>query len=901
MRLFGAPRVSLAGSPLTFETRKAVALLAYLAVTGRSQRREFLAALLWPESDEARSRASLRRTLSAASSAGPALVVSRHEIGLDPTSYESDVIRFKYLAQGHDMAMLVEAAEVGREPFLSGFSLRGSTDFDDWAAATAGALRDRLADVLARLTSMGADTGRLDEAIEWGRRWLDVDPLSEVAHRELMRLYAATGERHAALKQYRRCVRILDQDLGVTPLPETASLYDDIRANRFSVPSPRPEKSASAATRPSAARAADTQEPASASIGRADEVTQLTSAWRAAKAGRSAAVIGASGCGRTTLTRHLRERVASAEGAVVVIRGHEAESTLAYSAVVDLSKALVGRRPELESTLEPVGRAVDTPGERVRLFDTVRDTLTLALSGPVPGLLVIDDAHWLDHSSAELFGYLMRRPPIGVLVLATWNDEGSEGFDLADESILVSLQPWSRSDVATALAALGHPQLDPAEVHRRTGGNPRLLVEFCLASRSSTAPVSGALDEMMAHRLDGADETTRQILSATAVLGTVADPTLIRLVSGRDELEVVEALEQAVTRGLLVEDIERIGYDFPYDSLRDLVNRRIGLARRRLLNGRAADALVRQFSAETQDVPAARVARHLAAAGREDEARDWYWSAAQRSSALYAHREALGHLEAALALGYQSSLVHTAAGDALIRLGEYRRALTSYEKAAAAIDVDDWESLSLVEHKLAEVHDRLGEWEVARAHLESASDLLDPQGSPAMRAQVRADLALVMQRQGEPEAEVVALAALELAEESGDPVALSQAHNVLGVIALERGHVDESERHLTTSGDFASTAEDVALQVASLNNLARLRDQAGSLDSGLEAATEALELGIRHGDRHRIAALHNHRADLLHRAGREDDAMWHQKQAAAIFADVDQAQGRPEVWKLVSW
>jgi tetratricopeptide (TPR) repeat protein len=514
---------------------------------------------------------------------------------------------------------------------------------------------------------------------------------------------------------------------------------------------------------------------------------------------------------------------------------------------------------------------------------------------------VIDDAHWLDRSSAELFGYLMRRPPIGVLVLATWNDESFEGFDLAEASVQVSLPPWSRADVAEALIALGHPQLDPAEVHRRTGGNPRLLVEFCLASGSPATSASGALDEMMAHRLDGAGETTRQILSATAVVGTVADPTLIRLVSGRDELEVVEALEDAVARGLLVEDFERVGYDFPYDSLRDMVSRRLGLARRRLLNGRAADALVRQFSAEIEDVPAARVARHLADAGREDEARGWYWSAAQRSSALYAHREALGHLEAALALGYESSLVHAAAGEALIRLGEYRQALTAYEKAAAAIDLDDWESLALVEHKLAEVHDRLGEWDVARAHLESASDVLDPHGSPAMRAQVRADLALVMQRQGEAGAEVVALAALDLAEESSDPLALSQAHNVLGMIALERGQVDESERHLTTSSELASTAQDVALQVASLNNLAHLLERRGSVDLGLDAATEALELGIRHGDRHRIAALHDHRADLLHQAGREDEAMWHQKQAAANFADVDQAQGRPEVWKLVSW
>ena len=65
IRLLGAPGIERDAAPVTVDTRKAIALLAYLAVSGRSQTREALAALLWPDYDDQHARAALRRTLSA--------------------------------------------------------------------------------------------------------------------------------------------------------------------------------------------------------------------------------------------------------------------------------------------------------------------------------------------------------------------------------------------------------------------------------------------------------------------------------------------------------------------------------------------------------------------------------------------------------------------------------------------------------------------------------------------------------------------------------------------------------------------------------------------------------------------------------------------------------------------
>ncbi|MCZ3390141.1 MAG: AAA family ATPase [Actinomycetia bacterium] len=899
LRLFGAPELSVAGSPITFDTRKALALIAYLAVTGRPQRRESLAALLWPESDQSRARASLRRTLSAAAGVGPALLIGRGEIELDRSESWIDVVEFEALAASDEAISLRRAAELAPDPFLAGFSLRDSAEFDDWSAATSDRLRERLVSVLSRVADIEISAGRLEDAIEVARQWVKLDPLSEGAHRELMRLYTWTGERPTALKQYRQCVRNLDRELGVAPLPETTALYDDIRANRLDAPL-RPAATVDQAP-PPPPRGAEL--PLTQTVGTGDADAQaLVTAWKSATPdGAGALLVGAPGLGRTTRSAQLRSAVEEAGGGAISLRGHAAELGLAYATILDLTKALSEREPEVADSLAAVGQAVESPGQRVRLFDVVRDAISRALNGPVPGLLVIDDAHWLDPTSSDLLGYLLRRPPLGVLVLATVRSEAFEGSRLDEVATIVTLKEWDAEQTRQALGALNAESIDPSEAFRRTGGNPRLLAEYILASREVGGSPSGQLHELVGTRLNNAPAATRQTLGATAVIGTVADPDLIRQVSGRDEFETVQSLEDAVSRGLLVEDPERHGYDFPHDALRDMVSERIGLARRRLLHGRAADALVRQHSADGGGAPAGRVARHLAFAGREQEAREWYWAAAQQSITLYAHREALEALRSALALGHDPAVNHAATGDALTSLGRYDDAITAYEKAAAATPIDDQNELAVIEHKLAEVHDRLGDWDVARAHLDSAAELLEPRGGLAMRAQVAADLALVSYRQSDPGAEKVGEQALHLAVESGDPVSMSQAKNVLGVLACAKADFDTAVGYLRESKDEAHSAGSTELEVAALNNLARLYAQEGAIDKALGSAQEALELGLAQGDLHRAAALHDHVADLYHRAGHQAAAMEHLKAAAAAFGAVDEARARPEVWKLVSW
>ena len=149
LELLGPVRVEVDGAPLVVDTRKATALLAYLAMTGRPASRETLAALLWPESDEAGAHGALRRTLSVLKAAlgGVGLEIDRSSVGLRPKELEVDAWRFRSTlarVRGHDHASvgpcgecldaLDEAVALDRGEFMAGFAVR-SSEFDAWQAA----------------------------------------------------------------------------------------------------------------------------------------------------------------------------------------------------------------------------------------------------------------------------------------------------------------------------------------------------------------------------------------------------------------------------------------------------------------------------------------------------------------------------------------------------------------------------------------------------------------------------------------------------------------------------------------------------------------------------------------------------------------------------------------------
>src|SRR5271154_3049856 len=469
LALLGPPVVLRDGLPVTFDTRKAVALLALLAVTGREHSREQLAALLWPEADSTKGRASLRRTLSVTAAVmGAGLTISRAAVSLELGAVQVDVPEFEALIARSDAESLERAVQLYRDDFLSGFVLRGCPDFEEWQASVAEGLRQALARGLQRLVAACIAAGDLERATGHARRWLQLDPLHEPAHQAIIRLHGWAGQRSAAMRQYRSLVRVLDRDLAVRPLPETTRLYAGVRAGRRD---PRPAPLVvgawvppAVATSVSATSAADeataAPEVAGAAwiwplVGREAELATLRAAWHATgAAGGVGATAGQAGSGKTRLITEFRPEATKPPRPAVVLaaRCHDGETTLPFVLAADLLRTALAVRPDLPDVLpaqtaamagrlvpalaaahpDSVAPALDSPVAVTRLYAAIADTLRAATQGAdtdtkgAAGVVVVEDVQWADSSSLGLLAYLVcRLADWPLLLVLSW--EGGEG------------------------------------------------------------------------------------------------------------------------------------------------------------------------------------------------------------------------------------------------------------------------------------------------------------------------------------------------------------------------------------------------------------------------------------------------------------------------------------------
>ena len=349
--LFGPPRLEQAGQSVAIGRRKGLALLAYLAVTHRSQHRDALATIFWPDAAQRRARGNLRQVLSDLNKVlgSDRLLVDGEQITLAGSDDDLwlDVARFQAcleLSQAHSdqpdeicpafLPLLREAADLYQADFLEGFTLPSTPAFDDWQFFQAESLRQDLAIALERLIHGYADQEDYETAIPYARRWLSLDPLHEPAHCALMQLYAWSGQQAAALRQYEAFARALDEEFGVPPAPETTTLYEAIKANRLVISvSKERERDPSKTSRTVAVEVPplprflqeDTvPEPTPVFVARERELSELEAALGSAWAGQGQILflIGGAGRGKTLLIQEFTRRMQAADADLVVVSGY---------------------------------------------------------------------------------------------------------------------------------------------------------------------------------------------------------------------------------------------------------------------------------------------------------------------------------------------------------------------------------------------------------------------------------------------------------------------------------------------------------------------------------------------------------------------------------------------------
>jgi len=230
--------------PISFRSRKARALLAYLAMKPDYRaRREELATLFWGDNPDALARHSLRQCLISLRQdlclASEILLVDRETIGLRTQFVSVDARRFMSLARSAAPDELTQAAELWHGPFLPDLAL-DIEEFDTWHRQEADRLATMAAGVFEALCRNADATGDGERAIAAAERLVALEPTREDRQRIALKLFARHKGRETALSRAKLFIELLRSDLGVSPEPATRALIDAIKRGDFE-PAPAPD------------------------------------------------------------------------------------------------------------------------------------------------------------------------------------------------------------------------------------------------------------------------------------------------------------------------------------------------------------------------------------------------------------------------------------------------------------------------------------------------------------------------------------------------------------------------------------------------------------------------------------------------------------------------------------
>jgi DNA-binding SARP family transcriptional activator len=856
-------------------SKKTRALLGYLAVTGRSHRRERLCELLWDVADDP--RAALRWSLSKLRAlvdepGGARIKADRDGVALVADGMQVDLFDLRRTLQGGETALatptLRELAARFRGEFLEGLELTDFFDFHAWCVALRAEVRSLRGRVLATLVE------RLDaspeDALPYAFALVGNDAVVEGSRATLVRLLGRAGRYEEAAQQFEAGMRLF-KELHTTPSGDLVRAFEEVkrRPHAASLPQRRSEPRAPAGPEPGAA---PTRTPL---VGRAAQLAALRAIVDSARAssGRALLLLGDPGVGKSRLLHELVDEASRRGAAVLDGRAYEAERGRPYGVWIDALQRLPhfalgdAYRAQLGPLLE--GHTQDEPSGRTRehLFGAIAALLAERATAESPVLLLLDDVQWCDEASAELLHYVVRtgrRRPLAFVLAARAGElpdnapMGRVLRSLRHERLLedVPVGPLDAVETSRLVASVA-PSLGPEgeRVYAHSAGNPLFVLELARSLSAHGDSWSPTLREVVRGRVDGLPGDAADVLRWGAVLGRTFNVRTLLELAALDLDALVVALDRLERHALvttLADPDEPLGaYAFAHEIVRSVVYGEMSEPRRRLMHLRVARAL--EPRAALDERVAADVAHHASLAGDAGLAARACVSAGRRSLRLFANATAESLVRRGMRYAeqlpeperVQRSLELFEIAVAARRPTETEDIARTLERLAdAALDHGCFEHARLGFHLLSYLRWEGGDWSDAQRHMMRA-ELVSRSADARERSVATAEAAccLAMLERDLAHAEALLLEAKALAVRAGvDPPAVSDA---LGMLHLHHGRFDEAA---AAFGDARAAA---------------LRD------GDRQAEFRALEhLVMTEIERERWDAAHDHTLQLLDIAAR---------------------------------
>lgn len=760
LSLLGLPELVWQDQPFTLARRQARALLYCLADDLQPVPRDRLVFLLWPDTPETTARRNLTRLLSYIHQALPhpdLLLLNKTAVALNPDLVASDTAQFAELCSTNNATGWETAVSLYRGRFLDGFTLPDSPEFDQWLSQAQRQYERTYLDLLGKLVVVKADRRDHPAAIHYAQQYLATDDLAEAIHRQLINLYAASGDRSAALRQFEQCVMVLERELGVPPLPETRAAYE---AARDGAQLPLPE----ALPKPEWTTLPGLELPL---IGRDEAWAETEQAYHRYQKGGVIFISGEPGVGKSRL---MQEFATAQSGLVLTGNSHATGQALPYQPLIQALRQALPLRdrwghtlpiwlaevsrllPELCAHFPDLPPPVEVAPQQAqaRLFEALTE-IFFSLAKDSPLLLCLDDVHWADVATISWLEYVTKRLAgsdicvVGIYRshqvgrLADWR----RALNRAGLVAPVLLDGLSETAVAELLHQAGVDQAAAqplaGRIHAATGGNAFFVLETIrelLGTGQSfdhlvDLPLPQTVRDAVLRRAARLTPLAQQVLAVAAVLSPHLRVETLVETSGRGELETMDSLEQLLAHQLLQADGSE--FRFQHDLARQTIYEDINLWRRRLLHRRAAEGLAKLPAANDAGL-LATIAHHFETAGEIVHAIDYYRQAATATQPLYAHQETITHLRKAIELAKNLSEANTilpelyeTLADNLTNSGQFALAEKMYRATLSQISESERLWRIELQRKLAETLSPQQRGDEAVALYESALALLAEQ------------------------------------------------------------------------------------------------------------------------------------------------------------------------------
>jgi len=658
------------GRPLDLGSPTTRALLAYLLLHHREAvDRRRLAFVLWPRATESAARRNLRQylhhlrqVLMPLESQGEWIVSIGSTLAFHPqVRLWLDSEAFEYGVRpeaGVDEAL--EAVRLYRGDLLEDV-------YEDWCQPERDRLRRLYLHTLDRLTQALAHAGRVGEAIPLAQKWVALEPLDEQARRRLMTLYALHGERGRALAEYQQLVRVLEEEIGAEPLPETQALFQSLQRGEFYLPVETPpavviRRSAPKPRLPAAVPLVDRQH----------ELAMLEQRYERARQGEGRLILlaGEAGIGKTRLIHEYLARHPQAPVLQSVCYELESMQVLAplRQALEEnplVSDLLLAMRPQTPPWLAPLLAFLPRfqalfpyvalpamPDAQTLREALIQFFLDISRRVEPPLHLVLDDLHWADTLTWEwLVGLTRQLTTVPLLVFGLYRREDLPAdrqpllrlIERSHLALTFTLPPLSPEDTvrlaAQMLPAMPADAIFRHRLYQETEGNPFFIIEAVKAlqeSRPEGRPplLTTSIQEVLQARIERLSPTSREALAAAAAIGRPFSLSLLHSILDRPREELVAELENWEQRGLIHE--VRQGYDFRHDKMRQVAYNSLSRARREYIHGRIAEVLENSLF----PVEPATLAYHYTRSDRPWQALPYLTRAGEQALQMRSYQEA---------------------------------------------------------------------------------------------------------------------------------------------------------------------------------------------------------------------------------------------------------------------